>query len=65
MHTKLKNEKGGVLYLTGKATGLASSSGADKFIINLEEPIGQHPTSCLVSPKLFYDAHPNPTIRGR
>ena len=41
MHAKLKNEKGVVLYLTGKATGLASSSGADRFVIQLEEPIGQ------------------------
>jgi hypothetical protein len=37
MHAKLTNERGVVLYLTGKARGLASSSGADRFVIKMKE----------------------------
>jgi hypothetical protein len=36
MRAKLKNEKGVVLYLTGKTTGLASSTGADKITIKMD-----------------------------
>ena len=36
---KLKNEHDVILYLTGKTFGLASSSGIDKFIIKLKDPV--------------------------
>ena len=38
---KLENKNGVVLYLTGKAVGLASSTGADKFVIKMiDSPSG-------------------------
>ena len=33
MHERLASEKGTVIYLTGKTTGLATSTGIDKFVI--------------------------------
>jgi hypothetical protein len=33
MHERLENDKGTIIYLTGTTSGLASSSGIDKFII--------------------------------
>lgn len=36
MHERLTNEKGTVIYITGKTTGLASSSGLSKVVITLK-----------------------------
>lgn len=36
MHERLKNEKGTVIYLTGRTKGLASSSGLSKVVITLK-----------------------------
>ena len=36
MHEKLTNENGTMIYLTGRTTGLASSTGADKLVISLK-----------------------------
>jgi len=35
MYERLENDKGTIIYLTGRTSGLASSSGIDKFIIEL------------------------------
>lgn len=35
MHERLENDKGTVIYLTGKTTGLSTNYGIDKFIIEL------------------------------
>lgn len=35
VRSKLRNERGVVIYLTGKAVGIASSTGADKFIVSM------------------------------
>ncbi len=36
MHERLANDKGTVIYLTGKTSGLATSMGIDKFVIELK-----------------------------
>ncbi len=36
MHEKLVNNKGVIIYLTGKTTGLSSSTGLDEVIITLK-----------------------------
>lgn len=36
MHERLASEKGTVIYLTGRTTGLAASTGIDKFIIEFK-----------------------------
>lgn len=36
MYERLKNEKGAVIYLTGKTKGLSTSSGLDKVVITLK-----------------------------
>lgn len=36
MHEKLSNEKGTVIYLEGKTSGLASATGADKLVVTLK-----------------------------
>ena len=36
MYERLKNEKGAVIYLTGKTKGISSSSGLDKVVITLK-----------------------------
>jgi hypothetical protein len=35
MHARLANDKGTVIYLTGKTAGLSANYGIDKFIIEL------------------------------
>ncbi|MEO0017420.1 MAG: hypothetical protein RLZZ522_703 [Verrucomicrobiota bacterium] len=36
MHSRLENDKGTVIYLTGKTTGLSTSFGIDKVLIELK-----------------------------
>jgi hypothetical protein len=36
MHERLENDKGTVIYLTGKTSGLSTNYGIDKFIIELK-----------------------------